>query len=192
MASSERRGVGLELVVAAVLAVGFLVWGLGGQEPAASSYGSMAPAAPSRLVIPSLDAKARVVPIRLGADGVLMPPEDAATVGWWQGSTRPGSTRGQTVITGHSLHEGDGALDSLRELEVGETVDLVTRKGRMRYAVTRTQVLGYQAVAQRARRLFGQDRRDGRLVLVSCTGFNGTAYTSNVIVFARPLGVPQG
>ena len=37
--------------------------------------------------------------------------------------------------------------------------------------------------------LFSQARRYNRLVLITCTGWTGSDYTSNVVVFAEPLGV---
>jgi hypothetical protein len=61
----------------------------------------------------------------------------------------------------------------------------------MRYAVSDVRVLSQAALARSAPRLFGQGRGAGRLVLVSCTGWNGSSYDSNVVVLARPLGVPQ-
>lgn len=48
-------------------------------------------------------------------------------------------------------------------------MDLRTERGLMRYRVTGVRTLDRDAVAARTGRLFGQDRGDGRLVLVSCT-----------------------
>ena len=61
----------------------------------------------------------------------------------------------------------------------------------MRYAVSDVRVLSQAALARSAPGLFGQRHGGGRLVLVSCTGWNGSSYDSNVVVLARPLGVPQ-
>ena len=37
--------------------------------------------------------------------------------------------------------------------------------------------------------IFGQQRGSNRLVLITCSGWTGSGYTSNVVVFAEPLGV---
>ena len=60
----------------------------------------------------------------------------------------------------------------------------------MRYGVRRVQVLGQAALAKASVRLFGQRDGSGRLLLVSCTDWNGASYDSNVVVLAAPLGVP--
>ena len=75
-------------------------------------------------------------------------------------------------------------------LRPGQHVDVVTRRGTMRYAVRQVRVFSTATVARRAARLFGQRGGQGRLVLVSCTGWNGASYDSNVVVFGHPLGVP--
>ncbi|WP_139977589.1 class F sortase [Nocardioides litoris] len=148
-----------------------------------------APAAPTRLVIRSLGIEAPVIGVRLRSDAVLEPPPDPDVVGWWDGSAQPGATTGRVVITGHTVSNGDGALDRLPELDSGRIV-LVTETGRHRYRVTDNLVASYEQVAERARDIFGQTEEspDGaRLILVTCTDFNGRFYESNQIVVAEPV-----
>ena len=59
----------------------------------------------------------QVVPVGVSAAGVLVPPENASTVGWWVAGPRPGGP-GRTVITGHidSQATGLGAFAALNEL----------------------------------------------------------------------------
>jgi hypothetical protein len=83
-------------------------------------------------------------------------------------------------------------MDRIGRLRPGQKVDVVTRRGTMRYRVQRVRVLSQAALARDAVRLFGQRGGSGRLVLVSCTGWNGSSYDSNVVVLASPLGVPPG
>lgn len=104
----------------------------------------------------------------------------------------PGQTGGQSVMTGHSVHTGGGELDRLREVRAGERVDVRTSEGTVRYKIDRLVVWSYAEVAQRYRQLFEQRPEEkGRLVLITCTDWDGTKWNSNVIVFARQLGVPQ-
>lgn len=147
------------------------------------------PSAPTRLVVPSLDVKAPVVDIDLSPDAVLEPPADPDLVGWWTGSAEPGATQGRVVVTGHTVSTGGGALDLLPDLDAGDKVVLVTDTGRHQYRVTDNLVVPYDEVAENAQAIFGQTETspDGaRLILVTCTDFNGSFYESNSIVVASP------
>jgi LPXTG-site transpeptidase (sortase) family protein len=175
------------LVLSIGLVVGGFVLPSAADRPA---YRSMAAAAPVRLVVPSLRIDAPVVPVPLSADAVLDPPHDPEQVGWWDDSARPGAHQGQTVITGHTVHTGGGAMDHIGQVRRGAFVDVVTRHGTMRYRVDRVKVISKDRLARTAGKLFGQRHGDGRLVLVTCTGWNGSYYPDNVVVWGHPLGVP--
>jgi LPXTG-site transpeptidase (sortase) family protein len=183
---------GLQLLVA-VLAGGSVLGALvvPGSDAAAGSprYTAIPPGAPIRLSMPRLHVTAPVVPIAV-ADGALDPPRDYREVGWWAASARPGAGQGQTVITGHTVHTGGASMNRLGRLRAGDLVDVISRRGRMRYVVQRTTVYSKAAIAKRAQELFGQDHGRGRLVLVTCTDWNGREYLSNVVVLAKPLGSP--
>ena len=148
-----------------------------------------APSKPVRLVVPSLKIRAAILPIEVNQQQVLDPPADPSEVGWWQRSARPGAQRGQTVLTGHTVHTGGGVMDNLGKLRKGQHVKVVTPKGAMIYKATRIVTWSKAELAKRSVRLFGQKRDDLRLVLITCTDWNGSSYDSNVVVFADPLGV---
>lgn len=181
---------GLQLLVG-VLAAGSVIGSfvVPGSDAAAPRYTALSPGAPVRLVMPRLKVTAPVVPIEM-TGRALDPPRDYREVGWWSASAEPGSGQGQTVITGHTVHTGGASMNRLGRLRVGDRVDVVTKRGTMRYEVQRTRVYSRRQVAAQAPQLFGQDHGRGRLVLVTCTDWNGSAYESNVIVFAKPLGSP--
>ena len=130
-----------------------------------------------------------VVP--MNEDRVLDPPQDVVDVGWWDRSAQPGSETGSTVIAGHSVHTGGGALDPLRGVRRGAVVDVRTAEGTMRYLVQRKKVYDKDELAVNAVSIFGQESGRGRLVLVSCTDWDGTGYASNVVVYAVALGEPR-
>jgi sortase (surface protein transpeptidase) len=88
-------------------------------------------------------------------------------------------------MTGHTVHDGGGALDDLEELAVGAEVRVVTARGPTAYVVSSVEVLDKDAIARQAPDLFSQDV-PGRLVLVTCEGWDGSGYTSNVVVTATP------
>ncbi|WP_445256787.1 class F sortase [Nocardioides aurantiacus] len=180
-----------------VLAVGLI--GFGAVMPSGASDGVSeqgfrplsAPAKPTRLVVPALGVRAPITPIEVSPSGVLDPPEDVDVVGWWKRSMRPGATRGQTVLTGHTVHTGGGVLDDLGDLRPGQVVRVVTPQGAMVYRTTRVVTLSKAELAERSQSLFGQERNRTRLVLITCTDWNGSDFESNVVAFARPLGVRQ-
>lgn len=151
-----------------------------------------APSKPTRLVVPALKVRAPIAPIEVSPSGVLDPPADVDVVGWWQRSMRPGATRGQTVLTGHTVHDGGGVMDRLGDLRPGQVVRVVTPRGAMVYRTTRVVTLSKAELAEQSRSLFGQDRARTRLVLITCTDWNGSEFESNIVAFARPLGVRRG
>jgi len=153
-------------------------------------YHSLArPAVPHLLIVPSIHLRAPIIPISVDADGVLTPPADVKEVGWWRGSARPGSETGQTLITGHTVHTGGGVMNQLGDLRPGAVIQVRTRLGVVEYRATKIFVYTKAQLAKHVADLFGQDRPHNRLVLVTCTGWTGSEYTSNIIVLADPLGV---
>lgn len=149
--------------------------------------------APVRLMVPSLDIDAKVVPIELGRNRVLTPPPDGSKVGWWKRSAQPGATIGQSLVTGHSLRQGDGAMDNLGDAKRGATVQIVgtTKSGDGKsgkvasYVVQKVFVYSREQVADHAEDLFDQDYHPRRLVLVTCTDWDGKVYQSNIILLAQ-------
>ena len=155
-----------------------------------SGYHSMAaPARPVRLVVPALKIRAPILPIEVDAQQVLDPPRNPRDVGWWQRSARPGSKLGQTVLTGHTVHTGGGVMDDLAKLHKGQVVRVVTPKGTMTYRTTKVITWSKAELTRHAVDIFAQKRSDVRLVMITCSGWTGSYYTSNVVVFAKPLGV---
>ena len=134
-----------------------------------------------------VDALAIDVPVlSIESQGrTLEPPSDPQVLGWWSGGARPGAARGSALVTGHTVHDGGGALDDLETLRAGAEVRVRTERGSIRYVVDSVRVLDKDTIARQAPRLFSQEVR-GRLVLVTCEGWDGTGYRSNVVVTATP------
>lgn len=137
---------------------------------------------PIRVVIPALGVNAPVVPIK-AVGRVLIPPSDPQQLGWWADGARPGSARGSALVTGHTVHTGGGALDNLEHLKPGDRVRVETARGWIDYTVRRVTVYSKGTMAKRARQLFSQNT-PGRLVLVTCSDWDGTRYLSNALVTA--------
>ena len=176
----------LLLLVGALVAAAYLMPS-GGKDPEFRPLS--APAKPIELVVPALKIHAKIKPIEVNAQNVLDPPADVHQVGWWRRSVRPGNDHGQTVLTGHTVHTGGGVMNRLAQLHPGNVIRVVTPKGTMVYRTTKVLTLSKAQLARRSAALFGQGRESNRLVLVTCTGWTGSTYTSNVVAFAEPLGV---
>ncbi len=137
-----------------------------------------------RLVIDSLGVDAPVVPIA-APDGVLWPPKDPQTLGWWRDGAQPGERTGSALITGHTVSSGGGALDDLEELSAGDRLSVTGPRGRVTYEVREVEIYSKGSLAREAERLFSQSV-PGRLVVITCEDWNGEIYLSNVVVTATP------
>ena len=194
--SSSNLDRGIASVTSVLLVLAGLMVGIGLVLPSEAAgppagYRSLGgPAKPVRLMMPTLGIKAPIKPIEVSPEGALDPPRNARDIGWWQRSARPGAQRGQTVLTGHTVHTGGGSMDRLGKLRPGQKVRISTPKGPMVYRTTRVVTWSKTELSRRAMDIFGQKRRTNRLVMITCTDWNGSSYDSNVVVFAEPLGKP--
>ena len=107
-------------------------------------------------------------------------------MGWWSGGSRPGAGTGAAVITGHTVHTGGGAFDDLEELATGDRVLVLSDGTTVAYDVATVEVLSRAELARESTALFARSG-PGRLVLITCEDWDGTAYRSNVVVTARPV-----
>jgi LPXTG-site transpeptidase (sortase) family protein len=137
---------------------------------------------PTGLIVPRLHVNASVIPIA-APGGVLLPPDDPQTLGWWDGGAVPGARTGGALITGHTVHTGGGAFDDLETLRPGDPVRVVTDKGSIEYVVSDVTIYRKSQLAEHAGRVFSQSV-PGRLVLITCEDWNGSTYLSNTVVLA--------
>lgn len=159
--------------------------------PESSPTGTASPVAAPRLgvrpevvVVPALGVRAAVLPIAT-VDGALTPPADPQQLGWWSGGSRAGADTGASVLTGHTVLTGGGALDDLEVLASGDRVVVESGPEQVTYEVDSVRVLSRDELARRSADLFSRSG-PGRLVLITCEDWDGTAYRSNVVVIARP------
>jgi LPXTG-site transpeptidase (sortase) family protein len=139
---------------------------------------------PLEVRIPRLGVDSSVVPIS-GQSGTLLPPDDPQLLGWWQEGKPVGAQYGTSVVTGHAVHTGGGALDQLGELVAGDSLRVRTDAGWIRYVVQRTRIYSKGALADDAESIFRLGG-PGRLVLISCDDWNGEIFESNAVVYATP------
>jgi len=143
---------------------------------------------PDEILVPSIKIKAPLEPIQLASDGVLTPPADTDVVGWWDDSAEPGSRKGQTVVTGHTVSTGGGVMNDLPKIDVGALVRIRDEGKLVDYRTTGVFKLSKEQVADSAENLFSQGGgQAGRLVLVTCTDYHDGDYDSNIVVWAEPV-----
>ena len=142
------------------------------------------PGRPTHIVIARLGVDVPVVPIT-AVGRTLTPPADADVLGWWSAGAKPGAAHGTALVTGHTVHTGGGALDHLSTVHVGDPVTVTTSRGKLAYRVSKVVDLSKARLARTAARLFDQ-KGPGRLVIVTCSDWDGAEYLSNTVVTAQP------
>ena len=70
---------------------------------------------------------------------------------------------------------------------MGDEVLVRAGRAQVSYAVASVRVLSKARLARQSSGIFGRSGA-GRLVLITCEDWDGTAYRSNVVVTARPVG----
>lgn len=158
------------------------------QDP--QPYADAAPApgvVPTRLRIPVIGVDAELVDLVRDADGVLLPPPDLASAGWFTGSAVPGAV-GPAVLAGHVDDTTTaGVFARLRELAPGAEILVTLSDGsERRFLVDRT--LDVAKVEFPTDAVYGPVPNP-QLRLITCNGpydFVNREYRNNLVVFAVP------
>lgn len=151
---------------------------------------SVAPVAvPEFISLGDSGSRIRIVPIGVSSEGVLEPPNDISTVGWWVSGPRPGAP-GRAVITGHiDSPAGLGAFAALDRLHDGDPVVLTGADGvSHRYRVTDRQQIQKSSLDPA---LITRTVNRSDLLLVTCIGnFDSStlSYESNLLITAVQVG----
>jgi LPXTG-site transpeptidase (sortase) family protein len=136
------------------------------------------------LRIPRIGVDAPVVPIQSNEYRVLNPPRDPSVVGWWSDGAAPGERRGSTVLVGHTVrNKGGGVFDNVGDLSSGDAIQVKRSGSTFGYRVKSTDVLSKEQVARNAEEIFAQTGA-GRLVIITCDDWDGSAWRSNIVTIA--------
>jgi LPXTG-site transpeptidase (sortase) family protein len=140
--------------------------------------------APSRLRVKAIGLDTSLEKLHLGAGGALVPPHGYGHAGWYADGTAPGDT-GPAVIAGHvDSKAGPAVFYRLRELTVGDRIE-VTRGGRMvSFTVTRTA--WYPKTKFPTEEVYGPTP-DRQLRLITCGGVFDhrlRSYKDNLVIYA--------
>jgi len=150
----------------------------------------LAASAPVAVDIPSIDVHATgLVPLSVGADGVLPPPTDFQTAGWYTGGPTPGQL-GPAVIAGHvDGPDGPAIFYRLGQLVAGAQVT-VTRADGTVATFTIDSVASYAKADFPTALVYGNTTNRAELRLITCGGaFDRTIghYVDNIVAFGHLL-----
>jgi hypothetical protein len=158
----------------------------GGSTDGGSTAG-LSPSIPTRISIPSLHVRAKVIKVGRAADGSIATPaaDPVEATGWYSLGPTPGEL-GTAVIVGHVDTDSQPAVfHGLPELRKGELIE-VDREDQRVATFTVESVETFPKTSFPADRVFDSTDR-ARLVLVTCGGTwvgGDIGYSNNVIVFA--------
>ena len=140
--------------------------------------------APSRLRVKAIGLDTSLEKLHLGADGVLVPPRGYGAAGWYADGTAPGDT-GPAVIAGHvDSKSGPAVFYRLRELTVGDRIEVVRGGTVVRFTVIRTA--WYPKTKFPTGEVYGPTP-DRQLRLITCGGVFDhrlRSYKDNLVVYA--------
>ncbi|CAN5308408.1 class F sortase [soil metagenome] len=148
----------------------------------------LASSVPVTLDIPSIGVHTTgLVPLSVGADGVLPPPVDFATAGYYTGGPTPGQL-GPAVIAAHvDSTTGPAVFYRLGELSPGALVQ-VTRQDGSVATFTIDTVARYAKADFPTDLVYGSSTGRAEIRLITCGGaFDRTSghYVDNVIAFGH-------
>ncbi|MGV8977115.1 MAG: class F sortase [Cellulomonas sp.] len=160
-------------------------------EPAAPvvDLGTILPASiPVALDIPSIGVHSTtLVPLNVGADGVLAAPTDFARPGWYEGGPTPGQL-GPAIIAGHvDGPTGPAIFYRLGQLTPGAQVT-ITRQDSSVATFTIDTVASYAKSAFPTDLVYGNTTNRAELRLITCGGaFDHKTghYVDNIIAFGH-------
>jgi LPXTG-site transpeptidase (sortase) family protein len=141
---------------------------------------------PYSLRIPRIGVEAPVVAIQSNEDRVLLPPRDPGLAGWWSDGAAPGAPEGSAVVVGHTVRAGGGVFDDMGELRGGDTIEVEGAADALTYQVESVEVISKDDFARDAGTILAQDG-PGRLVVITCDDWDGTAWRSNIVTVALPV-----
>ena len=166
-------------------------WGIGGSAiataPQADPFATREPAVsgtPTRLRVKAIGVDTALETLRLDDAGALVPPREPARAGWYADGTAPGEV-GPAIIAGHVDGKGGPAVFyRLRELDTGDTIEVVRGGTTLRFTVVSTA--WYPKNRFPTDQVYGPTP-DRQLRLITCGGvFDRSlrSYRDNLVVYA--------
>jgi hypothetical protein len=160
-------------------------------EAVVRNYQVPSPEDPRFLRIPSLGIFSRIKNLGVTPEGAVDAPRNIYDTGWYNGSVRPGSKAGSSLILGHvSGWTSPGVFKKINQLPVGGEFEIEKGTGEVvRYSVTRSEKIPVDQVDM-GKILSTEVAGQHDLKLMTCSGrYNsGTeTYEDRFIVYAKKI-----
>lgn len=149
------------------------------------------PEKPRYIRIPSESIEARVKETGLKMDGNVDAPKNIHDVSWYNGTIKPGSKSGVTVMLGHvSGKTMPGVFGSLKNMAENDEINIERGDGKiLRYRVVKVEEFEADSMNM-ASILYDVPKGEQSLRLITCGGrFNRQTnqYDSRTVVYASPV-----
>jgi hypothetical protein len=156
-----------------------------------SNYQVSNPEDPRFLRIPSLGVFSRIKNLGVTPEGAVDAPRNIYDTGWYNGSARPGSRVGSSLILGHvSGWTGPGVFKRINELPVGGEFEIEKGTGEIiRYSVVRSEQIPVDQIDM-GKVLSTEEAGKHDLKLMTCSGrYNSSTETfeDRFIVYAKRI-----
>ena len=153
-------------------------------KPNSASY-SVAPDLPKYVRIPKLNVNAMIKRSTISNKGALKAPDNIHTVGWYDGSSKPGEA-GAMLLAGHVAGPTQfGAFYDLKKLDVGDVIEVERGDGRLfKFQVASSEKQSADNVDM-AKTLLSATPGKAGLNLITCTGaVSNMHYQDRLVIYA--------
>jgi sortase (surface protein transpeptidase) len=149
------------------------------------------PEDPRFLRIPSLGVFSRIKNLGVTPEGAVDAPRNIYDTGWYNGSARPGSRVGSSLILGHvSGWTGPGVFKKINELPAGGEFEIEKGTGEViKYSVVRSEQIPLDQIDM-SKVLSTEEAGKHDLKLMTCSGrYNSSTETfeDRFIVYAKQI-----
>lgn len=128
---------------------------------------------PKTIEIPTLNIRARVMPMGLNDDKTIQAPTNINDAGWYTGSAKPGVKNGSlaSFIDGHDIGRiGKGIFYKLKDIKVGDEIIITKGNGdKLTYRVAKTEIVALNDIDMN-KALTSVDVSKPGLNLMTCDG----------------------
>jgi hypothetical protein len=156
-----------------------------------ANYQVSNPEDPRFLRIPSIGVFARIKNLGVTPEGAVDAPRNIYDTGWYNGSARPGSSVGSSLILGHvSGWTGPGVFKKINELPVGGEFEIEKGSGEiLKYSIVRSEQIPVDQIDM-SKVLSNEEAGKHDLKLMTCSGrYNSSTETfeDRFIVYAKQI-----
>jgi hypothetical protein len=147
------------------------------------------PQDPRYIRIPEINVFARIKNLGIDSSGAVDAPHNIYDAGWYNGSARPGSKVGSSLILGHvSGWTAPGVFKKASNLKPGMQFEIEKGSGeKIKYEVNRTETIPVEQVDM-SKVLSTETSGEHDLKLMTCGGKydkNTKTFKDRVIVYAK-------